>query len=416
MHILYIQQILNFPETSGNCRTYEMAREFVQQGHKVTLLTSSTTFTSIPESFEGALQSFPFKVQRDGIELLVVGGDYSHFLGFFKRIKSFLSFWVRALKAGKSLSEVDRVLAYSPPLTVGFLGAKLARYHKVPLILEVADVWPDVPIGMNIIRNPVISAVLRRYAKRLYHRAKLILPYSEGMKTQLMDYGIPSNSVRVVHNGANLRDWPIASPALRKGERIRILYAGTIGQANGVNQLIDAAALLNSWNLPPYQLIIIGHGNRETAVKSYAKISDVPQVIFYPWMKRSQLRSWFASAHIGVISFAPYSVLEANGATKFFDYLANGLPTVLNYQGWQAEYLQTYSCGLSSPQGDLEGFCKNIQHLMKNPYSRNEMSENARLLAREKFDRKLLANKTLGLIEKIQELNSFQELPSEIGK
>ena len=414
MHILYIQQILNFPEASGNCRTYEVAREFVKQGHKVTILTSSATFA--PESFEESPQSFPYSLQREGIELLVLSGKYSHFLGFFKRIQSFLSFFFRALKAGKSLSEIDRVLAYSPPLTVGFLGEKLARYHKVPLILEVADVWPDVPIGMEIIQNPVFSNVLKRLAKRLYQKAQLILPYSEGMKTQLMEYEVPSKKIHVVHNGVNLREWPLASPSLRDGDRIRIVYAGTIGQANGVDQLIDAAVLLNSWDLPPYQLIIIGEGNREEAVKAYAQISHVPQVIFYPWMKRSQLRSWFASAHIGVISFAPFSVLEANGATKFFDYLANGLPVVINYQGWQAEYLESYCCGLSSPQGDMEGFCKNIQHLMKSPSIRREMSKNARLLAREKFDRNALANNTLNLITKLQEFTSVQELPSEIGK
>lgn len=414
MHILYIQQILNFPEASGNCRTYEMAKGFVQAGHQVTLLTSSATFPS--ESFEEIPQSFPCIIQREGINLLVIAGSYSHFMGFFKRIIAFLLFWIRAQKAGKSVSGVDRVLAYTPPLTVGFLGLRLARFHKAPLALEVADVWPDVPIGMNIIRNPILAHILRRFAKHLYHKAELLLPYSEGMKAQLLSYRLPQENIQVLHNGANLSEWPYSSPSLRTGERIRLVYAGTLGQANEVKQLIDAAALLDSWDLPPYQLIIIGEGNREAFVKEYAQLSNVPQVIFYPWMKRVQLRSWFASAHIGVISFAPYPVLEANGATKFFDYLANGLPVVLNYQGWQAEYLRTYNCGLSSPQGDLEAFCRNIKQLMKSPSIRNEMSQNARLLVKAKFDRKLLFSNTIRCLEELGGPKFIQEEKSEIGK
>ncbi len=400
MHILYIQQILNFPETSGNCRTYEMARFYVQAGHKVTILTSTTHIEN--SSFKGSNRGLLSQcIQREGVDIRIVKGSYSHFMGFYRRIWAFLSFLLRAYKEGKKIKGVDRIIAYTPPLTGAELGRRLARFHKVPLILEVADVWPDVPIGMGIFKNPIWIHLLQKIASKIYPKAQLLTPYSEDMKEQLLNYPVDSSRIKVIHNGVHILDWPKKNYKLPEKKRVRIMYAGTIGQANGIEQLVDAVNLLNQWDLPPFELFVIGHGNREEDVKAYAKSRHSSQISFFPWVKRTQLRDSLAQADIGVSSFAPYPVLEANGATKFFDYLANGLPVVLNYQGWQAQYLARHSCGLSSNQGDIEGFSRNLQALIVNAHLRKSMGENARKLAITHFDRRMLAQKSIELITAI---------------
>ena len=400
MHLLYIQQILNFPETSGNCRTYEMARFYVQAGHKVTILTSSSHIDT-PSSKGSDTDPFSRNLHREGIDIRVVKGSYSHFMGFYRRIWAFLNFFFQAYKEGQKIQHIDRVIAYTPPLTGAELGRRLARFHKVPLVIEVADVWPDVPIGMGIFRNPVWIYLLRQIARRIYPKAQLLTPYSEDMKAQLLNYPISPSKIKVIHNGVHIPDWMERSSNPASEDKVTIVYAGTIGQANGIEQIVDAVNLLNQWDLPPFEFLVIGQGNREEYVKAYARSQNSAHLSFFPWVKRTQLKKSLAQADIGVSSFAPHPVLEANGATKFFDYLANGLAVVLNYQGWQAQYLARHSCGLSSNQGDIEGFSRNLQILIVNANLRKRMGANAKKLAASHFDRRILAQKSIELITTI---------------
>jgi glycosyltransferase involved in cell wall biosynthesis len=105
--------------------------------------------------------------------------------------------------------------------------------------------------------------------------------------------------------------------------------------------------------------------------------------------------SLLAEADAGVVTFAPFPVLEANSANKYYDYLASGLPVVITYQGWQARYLREWECGLSSEMKDLQTFADNFIHLLNNPQLRRQMGENGRKLAAEKFDRSKLAAELL---------------------
>ena len=406
MHILYVQQIVNLPEASGNCRTYEMARHYVQLGHQVTLLTSSTIFHSSFPLEE--TPTYPYRFRREGIDIWVVKGSYSHFLSFYQRIWAFIRFFFRAFKSGKAIQGVDRIIAYSPPLTTAELGRRLAKFHQVPLVLEIADVWPDVPIGMGIFRNPMVIGLLRRMARKIYGSAQLLLPYSEDMKEQLLSYPVASQNIRVIYNGVNVELDEEAQlkerPEDSVRERVSIIYTGTIGQANGIYQLVDAAQYLSRLDLPPFQIQVVGDGNRREEVQAHAKRIDVKTVTFFPWVPRTELRAWLGQADIALSSFAPFPILEANGATKFFDYLAYGLPLVLNYRGWQSRYLTEYRCGLSSDQGDLKSFCENLEKLIKHPEIRKEMGENGKRLANTQFDRATLAQKSIAYIEAIPPL------------
>ena len=115
-----------------------------------------------------------------------------------------------------------------------------------------------------------------------------------------------------------------------------------------------------------------------------------------------KLESFLSDADIGLVCIAPYPVLEANGSTKAFEYMAAGIPLVLNYEGWLANYLEEYNCGLSAPLGHVESFARQINQLILNPDRRQEMGHNARKLAEKRFDRQMLAQKMLDIFEALQ--------------
>jgi glycosyltransferase involved in cell wall biosynthesis len=103
-------------------------------------------------------------------------------------------------------------------------------------------------------------------------------------------------------------------------------------------------------------------------------------------------------ADIALSSFAPFPVLEANSANKFYDYLAMGLPVALNYGGWQGQFVQENGCGVWAPQGDWAGWVQALVPLLEQPVLRREMGARARQAAVQHFDRAQLAEAYLDLL------------------
>lgn len=402
VHILYIQQLLILPGCPGNDRSFEFARQWTRAGHRVTCLSSNA---ALPADSPWRTQSpAATQIEVEGITLHLLDVPYAHKMPFWRRVWAFLRFYRQALQLGKSLAGFDLVLAWSAPLSAGELGRKLAAFHGVPFVFEVADVWPDVPIGMGIIRNPWLIRWLHRRTHRMYRDAALILPFSEGMRDQIAAHSVPPSKITVIHNGANLQKFPYIDRRRNK-PYVEVLYAGTVGKANGLTQLVAAAARIHELGRTDIRFTLLGSGNDLPAVQRAAQRAGIDNIRFLEAVPRETVAQLLAEADIGIVSFAPFPVLEANGATKFFDYLASGLPLLLNYQGWQAGYLAQYSCGLSSPQGDLDAFVSNLLRLADDPELRRQMGANGRKLAAELFDREVLAQRMLANMQHIADLD-----------
>ncbi len=393
MHILYLQQELILPEVAGNNRCWQFARTWVDQGHQVTFITGHH---ALPESllteFSG---KYPNHFRQDGIDVHVIRTHYSQEMRFARRLVSFAEFFRKARKLGAQLAQVDVVLAYSAPLSVGELGRQLAERMKRPFFFEVADVWPDVPIGMKIIRSPLIINWLNRRTDQIYRAAECIYTFSDGMREQVCSHNVPEQKVVTVPNGINLshrddRDF-VADPRRKTDDSTRVYYTGTIGTVNDVGQLVRAMHVLQNQGRLDISCVVVGRGNEKEKVQSLAKELHVKNVHFEARVIRSELPNVLRQADIGVSTIAPFPVLEANAATKFYDYLSLGLPVVINHGGWQADYLRNNHCGLSSKLGDVSALADNIRFLADHPDVRSEMGHNGAASARRDFDREKLA-------------------------
>ena len=395
MHILYLQQLLVLPGNPGTQRSWEMAQAWKKAGHKVSFISSTALLG------EKETNQFYHTQELEGIDLHLLDIPYSHFMPFRERLKAFYRFYKEAYKLRKSFADVDIVLAYSAPLSTAFLGRKLAKQLKAPFVFEAADVWPDVPIGMGIIKNPILQFFLQRQTKKLYKAASAICTFTEDMREQIQSHGIAENEVKVIHNGVNLARFKEGNKTY--SEPIKVVYVGSLGMANGLSQLLYAWKLIEKkWSGNKVSLHIVGEGNEGEMLKSLAQEWGLKALYFHPVLPQDEVGSFLADADIGLVCIAPYPVLEANGSTKAFEYMAAGIPLVLNYEGWLAKYLESYDCGLSAPLGHAESFARQINQLILNPERRQEMGAKARRLAEEKFDRQMLAQKMLEIFESLQ--------------
>lgn len=389
MRILYIHQYFCPPEGYGNNRSYDLAKYWTTQGHEVHLLTSVAHF---PKSYT-ASKKYHYEI-IDGIHTHILNVPYSHYYGFWKRIKSFIYFYYHAdaaLKKRIIALKPDLIYASSTPPTVGELGRKWSKKWNLPLFFETVDVWPDVPEQMGVITNPWILKYLHSKVKKIYQQAHAIIALSPDMKYQILKHGVDERKIFVSFNGT---DTELFQP-LQKEIKLRptVIYAGTIGKANHVSSFIYASKELEK----DADFLLIGNGNDANQVQKLINYLKPSNLTWKTWIAKKELPPLMGSADIGVSVFAPFKVLEANSANKFYDYLACGLPVVLNYEGWQAEFLKKHLCGLSAPIKHQKAFTETIATLIQNPNLRTSMGINARQAAIKYFDRKQIAQELLNL-------------------
>ena len=345
MHILYLHQYFCPPGGSGNNRSFELAKAWIAAGHQVTFLTSPAYF---PDSLKRDTPSWTMTVE--GMDIHVLNVSYSHMMRFRDRVRAFWSFYRAGLRYAAELPQPDLIYASSTPLTVGELGRRLSHKMSRPYVYECVDVWPDVPIGMGYIRNPLLIGWLNRRTNRIYREAAKVVTLSEGMAEQILSHDVPTEKVHVVHNGCHPEAFPFVERPARSP--VQVIYTGTVGLANGVDALVRTAKALERQGRSDIRFAVLGGGNDLDRVKKLAEELDPENLVFLDRVPKEEVAGFLAQADIGLVTFAPHPVLEANSANKFYDYLATGLPVVLNYQGWQADYLDSWNCGLYSRMGD----------------------------------------------------------------
>ncbi|MDX1905930.1 MAG: glycosyltransferase family 4 protein [Bacteroidia bacterium] len=391
MRLLYLQQLLVLPGCPGNARSWEFARQWQAAGHEITLLASTAHLPPDHPLIQG--QPFPLYTTYEGVRLILLKVSYDHMMPFAARIKAFLQFYRQVWALRHHLGGYDAVLAYSAPLSVGDLGRRLAWHLQVPFLFEIADVWPDVPAGMGLIpQGPILNWLYRR-TRRMYEAARRIYVFSEGMRDQVMEHGVAGERIRVIPNGTQIR--PLPQRPVRQEPGLRVLYAGTVGRANDLTLLLAAIRLLVQAGRTDIHLTLLGGGNDLSRVRAYAQAQGPLPVTFLAQVPQEAVREQLHAADVGVVCFAAYPVLAANSATKFFEYLAAGLPVVINYEGWQADYLRTWNCGLAAPAGDAVALASHLQYLADHPQLRDEMGQRGRALAVACFDRVTLASQMM---------------------
>lgn len=389
MKVLFLHLHFSTPEFPGNNRSYDICKSWADSGHEVLLFTGN--------QIRKTNNSEECSIVDLGIErfkVISLDVKYSHFQNYLQRIYSFYKFHLLILKYRNLIENIDLIYASSTPPSVAETGRILAEKLNKPLLIELVDLWPEVPHGMHILPG-VIARLINRKMQSLYWQAERVICLSPGMMEILENYGIPKQKLFLSYNGT---DSEAFKPLNKKKEELKIVYSGTIGKANGLENLIHAAKILEN-RKANLKIDIIGNGNRIKKVKHASLKLKTTNVTFKTGVPKSEMPKILNEYTIGVVCFAPYKILETNSANKFYDYLASGLPVVINYKGWQADLLEKYQCGLSSNQKDNESLASNLELLVNHPELRQKMSENAVLLAKNLFDRKKLASELMEIMQ-----------------
>ncbi|MEL1229472.1 MAG: glycosyltransferase family 4 protein [Candidatus Neomarinimicrobiota bacterium] len=324
------------------------AKELVSRGFDVEVITG---FPNYPggELYKGYRLKLVQKETIDGVLLTRVPLFPSHNKSKLGRIINYISFAFSSLFYGLIFAmRPDVIYAYHPPLTVGISASIIKLFRRVPVILDIQDMWPDTLKASGMIKSLHVLGLVSKICNLIYSSVNKIVVLSPGFKKLLIDRGVPNSKIEIIYNWAdekvlrNINDQ--ASEELASIDGFKIMFAGNIGKAQGLNVILDAALLLKVEE-PRAQFIILGRGLELNELKRSAAAMNLDNIHFLPQVGMEKVGYFLNSADALLIHLNSNPLFEITIPSKTQAYMAVGKPIIMGVRGDAANLVSGADCG-----------------------------------------------------------------------
>lgn len=373
MKILIISQY--FPP-EPELKISGLARGLVKLGDEVEILTGYPNYPkgkfydgykirfSLKEDFEGAtVHRLPLIPDRNRNALW--------------RIANFLSFMISVLFIGPfKIKKPDIIWVYNPPLTLGIPASFMSFLFRAPLVVEIQDMWPETLQATGFVDNKLILKIIDLLGKFQYKVASAITVISEGFKNNIESKGVDSSKVFVIENWAyeqeSYTDEINYTLAKEKGldGKFNILYAGNMGSAQGLSNLIDAAKILE--DLDSIQFVLLGSGIEESILKEMSQRYGLSNVIFLGRLPMDMMASMYSLADALLVHLTDDPLFEITIPGKTQSCLLSGKPVIASVNGDAANLIEKAEAGFTAEAMNPTSLVTAV----KNLYNLDEIERN----------------------------------------
>jgi hypothetical protein len=264
----------------------------------------------------------------------------AHKSGMLDQSMAFWSFASQALNMVRH-KKYDLIIATSSRLMTAVLGAWIASRKRVPLYLDIRDIFVDtikdvLPTHMALIARPLFE-VMERWAIRQASAVNLV---SRGFATYFVDR-YPWQKFSYFTNGID-EEFLAAQPAGPSEQKqtwpIRALYAGNIGEGQGLHAILPELGKRLEGRV---NFRIIGDGGRKELLQNKLDFAGVTNVDLLPPMPRDQLIHEYKQADVLFLHLNDYDAFKKVLPSKVFEYAALGKPIWAGIPGYSAEFVRT---------------------------------------------------------------------------
>jgi hypothetical protein len=331
--ILYLSFYFEPDLCAGSFRNSPLAKELARQLEGKVLIDVITTMPNRYSSYSADCS----KSEKAGnlhIERILLP---IHKNGFIDQLNAFRHYYF-SVKKIIALNKYDLVFASSSRLFTAFLGYRIAKRHKLPLYLDIRDIFTDTlndVLSNNIVKIALLP-VLRQFEKKVFNYAKHINLISAGFKSYFEKYDNPNYSYftngidnEFIHESTYEELLPITP--------IIITYAGNIGEGQGLHKIIPEAANLLGEN---YVFKIIGDGGARLLLENEINRLSLKNVIIEKPISRIDLIEAYKHSHYLLIHLNDYAAFEKVLPSKVFELGAFPRPIIAGVNGYSRLFIE----------------------------------------------------------------------------
>lgn len=300
-----------------------------------------------------------------------------------RRAFGFIGFTLLGAAATFSVTrrhKVDAIFVMSPPLTLG-IGTKLvARIRRLPMVLNIQDVFPDAAIETGVITNAFVVRLARMLERWTYRVSDAVTVLSEDLADN-----VRSKMSRRSHDKVvvipNFVDVTSITPRDRStryrvelglSEQLVVMYAGNVGFSQSLDLLIPAAR-----EFPDVVFVINGSGSARRSLEIEAQRSS--NVIFGDFQTPDRLAEVLCTADLHVVPLHA-GLGRVSVPSKTYSILASGRPILasIDPDTEVPRLLERSGAGISVPPDDLKAFVDGLRRLLADPRQLVEMGRKGR--------------------------------------
>lgn len=360
------------------------AKELARRGHAVEVLTG---FPNYPggKLYDGYKIRFFHREVMDGIPVIRVPLYPSHDGSAFKRIANYVSFALSSAFLGVLLVKpADVMYVYHPPATVGLAAAAISMLRGVPFVYDIQDLWPDTLTATGMLNNCTALQIVDKICLFTYRRAKRLVVLSPGFKERLVERGVPADKVDVIYNWCDEEnmnrnnDHEGLAEKLGFAGKFNIVFAGTMGKAQALDAVLDAAALVSD-RLPLVRFVFIGGGIEVTNLKQKTEREGLSNVIFLSRRPVNEIGLILNLADVLLVHLRNDALFGITIPSKTQAYLASGKPILMAVPGDASDLIKQTKAGITCKSEDVAGLAAAVVELYNMPKDKlNAMGENGR--------------------------------------
>lgn len=379
-------------------RWSEMAKVWSKDGHEVQILTGLPNHPTgvIHRNYRGRLQ---VDEEVEGYRISRCWLYATPNEGFVRKTIGHLSFMASGLVLGwRRITKPDVVVVSSPTFFSIFTAWVLAKRFRVPLVVEVRDLWPGVFVELGILTNRWIIWLLERFELAAYNSAAQVVVVTEGFRDNLVSRGVPISKVAVITNGVDLElfDAGRRSQETRlmlgaADEDILVLYIGAHGISQNLRTILEAADRLRQRkDGGKIRLALVGDGAERQELLQYAEELRLDNLVMIESVRRDEVPSLLKAADIGIVPLRDIPLFKTFIPSKMFEFLAAGVPVIGALSGESAEILLKAGATVVPPEQPVL-LADAIAALASSDERRLEQRKLGREFVESEYDRTTLA-------------------------
>jgi glycosyltransferase involved in cell wall biosynthesis len=375
-------------------REYDIGRELIKKGHKVTIFASSFSHYKLREKYLGIGEKWKTE-NYEGIDFVWIK-TFPYKKNDWRRAINMLSYAWEVFFIGKKIKEKPDVIIGTCVHPFAVLSAYLvARLKKCTFIFEVTDVWPQTIIdtGFMSANNPLIFG-MKILEKFLYKKAEKIitlLPYAGDYIAKL---GVSKDKIIWIPNGVDFSRLKNLKPYKGDGPKFIFMYSGIHAKYASLDVILKAAKVLQEENENRPKFVLVGDGPEKSGLVKMAKDMNLHNVEFLDMVPKNRVYSILEKADVFISTIKDIPVLKFGiSSNKLNDYLALGRPIIFAVAA-KNNPVKEAGAGFTIPPENPEALVDAVKRIISlKPEEKIQMAKNGKEYAKKYLDIKVLAEK-----------------------
>lgn len=370
MKVTFLYQYFKGLGAPGHSIIYDVTQYLAKRHHDVVVVSGETGYMSPEVSL---LPWYRRLLRREMEGQVSVVRTYSYtrlHKSYLGRLWSFLSFTISSIYGLFMGGRPDVIYASSPPLFPMMSALLVSKFMRVPLIVEVRDLWPASAVQLGVVRNKFLISVMAWMESLLYRHAHKVVALTEGIRDDICARGFSEGKIELVRCGV---DMELLFPDVDSAREVRsangwserkvIMYFGALGEANNISVILRAAETLSSRD--DVVFVLVGDGMQRTTIESELLSMRLSNVVMLPPVPKREARAMLAAADICVVTLKDIPLFGGAIPTKLLDYMACGKPVLCGVRGEARHIVESAKAGYAFDPDDHVALSDGIKGLLE---------------------------------------------------